>query len=86
MYNNLKEWKQQEEKTTLEKVQELNNKDIYYQTKNEGFYIQVGIKDFKLSYGRERYLIAPVSGEGKKWIETGLLVRDEKGNFKHLTI
>ncbi len=31
--------------------------------------VKVTIKDAKLSYGRIRYLVTPVSGEGEVWIE-----------------
>ena len=31
--------------------------------------VKVIIKDAKLSYGRIRYLVAPVAGEGSVWIE-----------------
>ncbi len=32
--------------------------------------IDVLIRDVKQSYGRTRYLVVPVSGQGEQWIET----------------
>lgn len=32
--------------------------------------VNVVIEDVKTSYGRERYLVSPIAGEGKVWVET----------------
>lgn len=34
-----------------------------------GFYVNVIIKDYKNSYGRDRWLVSPLSGEGENWVE-----------------
>ncbi len=34
-----------------------------------GFEIWVEIKDFKQSYGRDRWLVTPASGKGEAWVE-----------------
>lgn len=34
-----------------------------------GLTVQVIIKDFKTSYGRERYLVSPIAGTGEVWTE-----------------
>jgi hypothetical protein len=31
--------------------------------------IEVIIKGFKMTYGRERYLVEPAAGKGKMWVE-----------------
>jgi len=33
------------------------------------FTFEVKVLDFKLSYGRERWLVTPVAGLGKVWVE-----------------
>lgn len=35
-----------------------------------GFYIDVIIKDVKISWGKERYLVTPISGKGEAWVES----------------
>ena len=34
-----------------------------------GFEIWVEIKDYKHSYGRDRWLVTPSSGKGEAWVE-----------------
>jgi hypothetical protein len=34
-----------------------------------GFNIQVEIIDFKQSYGRDRWLVKPLAGNGEAWVE-----------------
>ena len=34
-----------------------------------GLKVNVKILDFKSSYGHDRYLVTPLSGEGKVWVE-----------------
>jgi len=34
-----------------------------------GFHINVEIKDYKNSYGRDRWLVEPLSGVGEAWVE-----------------
>lgn len=34
-----------------------------------GFTITVKILDYKHSYGRDRWLVSPVSGKGEAWVE-----------------
>jgi len=35
-----------------------------------GLVVEVTVIDVKNSYGRDRYLISPVKGEGEIWVET----------------
>lgn len=37
---------------------------------NGGLTIDVIIKDVKVTWGRERYLICPVAGKGEVWVES----------------
>lgn len=37
-----------------------------------GLSISVTIRDCKRSYGRTRYLIAPVAGQGEVWVQDNL--------------
>lgn len=34
-----------------------------------GMRVMVKVLDFKQSYGRERWLITPISGSGEVWVE-----------------
>ncbi len=34
-----------------------------------GFYVNVIIKDYKNSYGKDRWLVSPVTGSGEAWVE-----------------
>lgn len=34
-----------------------------------GLTVRVMIKDVKLSYGKERYDVTPIAGEGSAWVE-----------------
>lgn len=36
----------------------------------DGIFVDVLIKDFKVSYGVPRVLIIPLSGRGEKWVNT----------------
>ena len=36
--------------------------------------IAVTITDVKISYGRQRYKIRPIAGEGEMWVESGLTI------------
>jgi hypothetical protein len=40
-----------------------------------GLKIEVKVLDVKNSYGRTRYQITPVSGEGQIWVETITLIK-----------
>lgn len=35
-----------------------------------GLSVLVKIEDIKVTYGRERFFVTPVSGTGKIWVET----------------
>jgi len=35
----------------------------------EDLKIRVKIEDIKISYGRARFLVKPLAGEGKQWVE-----------------
>ena len=35
----------------------------------KGLKINVKILDYKLSYGHDRWLVEPISGEGQVWVE-----------------
>lgn len=37
--------------------------------KLDGLEIEVKIGDVKQSWGKTRYLVSPVAGEGEKWVE-----------------
>ena len=43
-----------------------------------GLEVQVTILDFKQSYGRERFLVSPVSGKGEVWVENVYIENAEK--------
>jgi hypothetical protein len=43
--------------------------------KLEGMTFEVIINDFKQTYGRNRFLIAPRNGKGEKWSENVRLVK-----------
>lgn len=34
-----------------------------------GLIVEVTIKDYKNSYGRDRFLVTPVAGQGEVWTE-----------------
>lgn len=34
--------------------------------------IEVEIKDYKCSYGRDRWLVSPIAGNGEQWVELSL--------------
>ena len=34
-----------------------------------GMIVEVEIKDYKNSYGRDRFLVSPVTGKGEVWVE-----------------
>jgi hypothetical protein len=40
--------------------------------------VYVIVHDHKLSYGRDRWLVGPVAGEGTRWVETASLVWGER--------
>lgn len=44
-----------------------------------GFTIRVVIKDWKFSYGNERFLVTPVDGAGERWVEKVRLLGATKG-------
>ena len=35
-----------------------------------GLIIEVVVRDFKQSYGKDRWLVEPVAGSGHTWVET----------------
>lgn len=39
-----------------------------------GLNVEVTVKDVKISYGKERFLITPVSGSGEVWVESIKLI------------
>lgn len=41
-----------------------------------GLTVEVVIKDVKMSYGKARFLVAPVAGEGSIWVETVTLLEE----------
>lgn len=41
----------------------------------DGLWIEVEIKDVKTSYGKERFLVTPVSGSGEVWKEQVILIK-----------
>ena len=40
--------------------------------------VDVTVQDHKLSYSKDRWLIAPVAGEGTRWVETSSLLWGER--------
>lgn len=38
-----------------------------------GLTVAVAIKDYKNSYGRDRFLVTPIAGKGEVWIETVII-------------
>ncbi len=40
-----------------------------------GLTVEVKIIDVKKSYGRDRFLISPVSGKGEVWVENVTLIK-----------
>lgn len=51
-------------KDKLEKI----GKEANVQTQ-WGFYIRVTVVDYKKSYGKDRWLVEPVAGTGREWVE-----------------
>lgn len=43
-----------------------------------GLEIAVRILDAKRSYGRTRYLVTPIQGSKSVWVETGLVLPEQK--------
>ena len=43
------------------------NKNVYIQL--GGLMVEVQILDVKKSYGKERFLVSPIAGEGRIWVE-----------------
>jgi hypothetical protein len=39
---------------------------------------EVVIKDFKIVFGRNRYLVMPVKGTGERWVENVTLITNKK--------
>ncbi len=35
-----------------------------------GLTVEVEVKDVKLAWGKERYLVAPIAGSGEVWVES----------------
>ena len=50
-----------------EKLERIGTRALL--TTSWGFEILVEIIDFKQSYGRDRWLVRPVEGKGKAWVE-----------------
>ena len=51
---------------TKDKVANVGQKGLL---KFAGFQVEVEIKDYKNSYGKDRWLVAPVAGNGEIWTE-----------------
>lgn len=43
-----------------------------------GLTIEVLVEDVKISYGKERFLVTPIKGGGKIWVETITLTAEDK--------
>lgn len=41
-----------------------------------GLQVKVEILDYKFTYGRDRYLVAPLSGKGEVWVEKLEVVKE----------
>jgi len=44
-----------------------------------GLRVNVKVLDVKQSYGRDRYLVTPLSGTGEVWVESITLQKKEEG-------
>lgn len=51
---------------TKEKMNRVGTKGFI---KASGLLIEVKITDYKFTYGRERWQVTPVAGEGEVWVE-----------------
>lgn len=49
------------------RLSNLVGKEAYIWT--SGLVIYVTIEEIKVTYGKIRYLVSPVQGEGKSWVE-----------------
>ena len=39
--------------------------------------VYCAVQDVKIAWGKERYLVSPVSGEGEIWVEHVELIKEE---------
>lgn len=60
---------------TKAKVEQVGKKGLYIVDSGTqtGLRIEVEIVDYKNSYGKDRWLIKPVSGNGEVWTEQNVL-------------
>lgn len=42
-----------------------------------GLSVNVKVVDYKSAYGRDRWLVTPVSGSGRIWVESVTIDKDE---------
>lgn len=49
-----------------EKIQMIGKKAII---QDQYFQVECEIKDYKSSYGKDRWLVSPIAGKGEAWIE-----------------
>ncbi len=52
---------------TKEQMQNIGKRGT---TRFGNMVVQVEITDYKVSYGKERWLVTPVAGSGDTWVET----------------
>lgn len=50
-----------------EKMKQYLNQEVLYRC--GALTVEVKIIDYKITYGRERFLITPIKGSGKQWVE-----------------
>ena len=41
-------------------------------------HVQVKVIDYRWGFGKDRWLVTPVNGSGKRFVETGTLVWEDK--------
>lgn len=58
---------------TTEKVKKLGTIAII---KMDKIFVNVYIVNFKSSYGRDRWLVKPVSGSGEVWVENVIFTEE----------
>lgn len=43
-----------------------------------GLKVRVMIDDTKVAYGKQRFLVSPVAGEGQVWVETVTIIEEKE--------
>lgn len=56
-----------------EKMKHIGDKVVI--NAGRGLFVEVRILDYKSSYGNDRWLVSPISGVGRAWVE-GVVFHD----------